>query len=106
MANNTRWVCLRATDKGEQEALKGDVQVQWESVEERQGNKGGEEVLKGEEEDLKHVMRDRCIRRQRGGIGRGEREVLKSDGNRESLKSEENALNLDGMCLKDNREVL
>ena len=30
---------------------KGDVQVQWESGKEQKGNKGGEEVLKGEEED-------------------------------------------------------
>ena len=37
--------------KGDREALKGDVQVQWESVNEKKGNKGGEEVLKGEEED-------------------------------------------------------
>ena len=33
---------------------KGDVQVQWEIVKEHKGNKGGEEVLKGEEEDWKH----------------------------------------------------
>ena len=39
---------------------KGNVQVQWASVKEQKGNKGGEEVLKDEEEYWKHV---KCIRR-------------------------------------------
>ena len=43
--------------------------MQWESVKEQKGNKGGEEMLKGEEEDVKHV---KCIRRQCGGISRCE----------------------------------
>ena len=39
--------------KGDREALKGDVQVQWESVKEQKVNKGGEEALKSEEKVLK-----------------------------------------------------
>ena len=46
-------VCLRGMRKGDWEALKGDVQVQWESIKEQQEHK---EVLKGEEEDLKYEV--------------------------------------------------